>query len=62
MVKEARIKGKPSAVTRLQEVTKHKLSNISNPLIISATPELVKFTGLVEALSALSHSGISKGL
>jgi hypothetical protein len=63
MVKEAKIRGNPSAVTsRLQEVTKHKVSNISNPLIIFATPELVKFTGLVEALSALSHIGISKGL
>jgi superfamily II DNA helicase RecQ len=56
-VKEAKIKGQLSAVARLQELTKQKLSNVSNPLIIFATPELVHFTESLDALSTLSRQG-----
>jgi superfamily II DNA helicase RecQ len=56
-LEEARISGKLPAVARLQELTKHELSNIATPLILFTTPELVSFPGSLEALSTLSRQG-----
>jgi hypothetical protein len=42
-VQEA-IEGKLCASARLQDLTKHKFSNISDPLIIFRTPEVLEYT------------------
>ena len=54
---EEAIKGKLSASTRLQELTKYTFSNILDPLIIFGTPELLEYTESLDALSTLSRQG-----